>query len=293
MNSAHIVQFETPQGLLLNGFWFGPPKPHIAYILIHGLSSNAFANHPLVTPLVDSRTAVFTFSNRGSEKITRFKKRDLRKKKGYSSVTIGEAHEVFTDCVDDIQGAVTYAQKQGAHQIILVGHSTGCQKAIHYLAQRSKQKYVAGVILLAPMSDYAGALKHIEKIQLNRATQYAEKLISQGKEHDLIPLDMWPFMHDAQRFLSLYTPESSEEIFCYVDPLKKPVTLQKVKVPCLIILAGKDEFRDRPIAQIAKWFQQKLRRKTVSIHIINQAPHNFFGFDQKVVSVIKNWSSPI
>ncbi len=293
MNSAHIVQFETPQRLLLNGFWFGPFKPHVVYILIHGLTSNAFANHPLVTPLVDSRAAVLTFSNRGSGKINRFKKRDLRKKKGYTSVTIGEAHEVFTDCVDDIQGAVTYAQKQGAHQIILVGHSTGCQKATYYLAQRNKQKYVTGAILLAPMSDYAGVSKHIEKTQLQRATTYAHQFVSQGKPHELIPLDVWPFMHDAQRFLSLYTQESSEEIFCYTNPSKKPVTLQKVKVPCLIILAGKDEFRDRPITRIAQWFKQKLRRKTVSVHIINHAPHNFFGFDQKVVSVIKNWCSLI
>ena len=30
---------------------------------------------------------------------------------------MGEAHEVFTDCVDDIQGAVNLAKQKGAKEI--------------------------------------------------------------------------------------------------------------------------------------------------------------------------------
>lgn len=289
MNTTSLVQIETTDRLLLNGFWFGPSHANTVFILIHGLTSNAYANHGLVLPLVDKNTAVLTFSNRGSEKITRFKKRDRRKKKGYSSVTIGEAHEVFTDCVHDIAGAVNFAKKQGAKHIILIGHSTGCQKSIYYLAMRNKQKNVDGVVLLAPMSDYAGAQKHMDSLMVETATKYAQNLIAQDKPHELIPLEIWPLMHDAQRFISLYTSDSSEEIFCYSNPMKKPSTLQKVKIPQLILLADKDEFRDRPMKHIAKWFSSKLLRKNAEVHIINYAPHNFFNHEKEVAEAIRSW----
>ncbi len=293
MISTNLVQFGTPKGLLLNGFWFGPVRPKTVYILIHGLTSNAFANHPLVLPLVDTQTSVLTFSNRGSEKITRFKKRDLRKKKGYGSITIGEAHEVFTDCVDDIAGAVAFAKKQGSERIILIGHSTGCQKSIYYLSKRNIQKNIQGVVLLAPMSDYAGAKKSMGTPMLQKAVEYAHNLIACGKPHELIPLTIWPLMHDAQRFISLYTPESSEEIFCYADPHKRPSTLQKVTIPQLILLAGNDEFRDRPVVHIAKWFEKRLRRKNRTIHVIKNAPHNFFKYEKKVVEAVLSWTTTL
>lgn len=291
MNTAELIQIVTPKKYILNGFWFGPANPKTAYILIHGLTSNAFANHPLVTPLVDVQTAVLTFSNRGSEKISRFKRVDHRKKKGYTSVMIGEAHEVFADCVDDLQGVVSYVKARGVQKVLLVGHSTGCQKSIYYLSKKNKQQNIDGVILLAPMSDYAGAKKQIEKSVLDEATRYAQNLVSQGKPHALLPLPVWPLMHDAQRFLSLYTPESEEEIFCYADPNKKPSTLQKVRIPQLIVLAGRDEYRDRPIDKIAKWFYEWLRRKNVSIQIIERAPHNFYKHEQEVTSAISRWIS--
>jgi len=158
---------------------------------------------------------------------------------------------------------------------------------------RNKQKNVNGVVLLAPMSDYAGAQKHMDSLVVKIATKYAQKLIIQGKPHELIPLEIWPLMHDAQRFISLYTSESSEEIFCYSNPMKKPSTLQKVKISQLIILAGKDEFRDRQMKHIAKWFSSKLRRKNAEVHIINNAPHNFFSYEKEVVEAIRSWRNSL
>lgn len=158
-NRCKVVSFITPWKYILNGLWFGGDKPKRAIVFIHGLASSAFSNHSLIVPAADQTTAVITFNNRGHDKIARIKKIDKRKKKGYSSELVGEAHEVFTDCVDDIQGVVDFLTKEGVKEIYLAGHSTGCQKSVYYLAQRGKQKLINGVILMCPMSDYAGALK--------------------------------------------------------------------------------------------------------------------------------------
>ena len=89
-----------------------------------------------------------------------------------------------------------------------------------------------------------------------------------GKMHKLLPPEIWPNLHDAQRFLSLFTPESKEEIFCYATPSRRPAALQKTSVPILLIFAEKDEHLDRPLIEIIKWFEENLINKNVSIKTI-------------------------
>jgi alpha-beta hydrolase superfamily lysophospholipase len=286
---CRVVEIITPKKIVLNGLWFGPEKPERVVIFIHGLASSAFSNHRLTVPLVDPRTAVLLFNNRGHDKVTRVKKIDKRKKRGYISITAGAAHEVFTDCVDDIQGAVDFAKSRGVRNVYLFGHSTGCQKSVYYLSKSGKQQQVAGVILLAPMSDYAGALKFDKEGQLAKATALAKKHIAEGKEHFILPLDVWPGLDDAQRFLSLYTPDSKEEIFSYCQPKKHPRAYASVKIPMLIVLGGKDEYRDRPIQRIGQWFIKYAKTKDHAVNIINNSLHSFFEHEGEVTSLIRNW----
>jgi pimeloyl-ACP methyl ester carboxylesterase len=283
------VNIVTPKKYELNGLWFGGKNPRRAVIFVHGLASSAFGNQELLVPLASEDMAVVYFSNRGSYKVSGVKKIDLRKKKGYSRLVAGETFEIFGDCVDDLQGVVNLAKDRGVKEIYIVGHSTGSQKNVYYLSQRNKQQDVRGVILMAPMSDYAGAIKFDENGQLERVTKIAKRLVDEGKPQNLLPLDEWPAMHSAQRFLSLYTPESSEEIFCYGQPGKLPKTLRKIRIPTLVILAGKDEYRDRPMKQLAKWFEKNVKAGDKQIEVINNAPHNFYKFETKVVDIIKDW----
>jgi pimeloyl-ACP methyl ester carboxylesterase len=75
-----------------------------------------------------------------------------------------------------------------------------------------------------------------------------------------MPAHLGPwFVCDAQRFLSLYTPDSAEEIFTYAQPGKIPRTLQKSRIPTLVMLAGKDEHTKRPANDLAQWFDQNIR----------------------------------
>ena len=287
--SCKVINIVTPGKYILNGLWFGGNSPKRAIIFIHGLTSNVFANHDLVIPLADKNTAVITFNNRGHDMIAKIHKVDKRKKKGYTSEYIGETHEVFTDCVDDIQGVVNFVRKSGVKEIYLVGQSTGSHKSVYYITRRGKRKFIKGVVLLSPMSDYASALKFDKKGQLKKATDVARKMVEEGREHNLIPLDIWEQMDDAQRFLSLYTPESEEEIFTYAQPVKIPSTLRKIKIPILVILAEKDEYRDRSMKQIAEWFKKNVKARNKKIVILENAAHNFKGNEKDVLYEIGAW----
>lgn len=285
MRPAHVIEIETPKKFLLNGLWFGQKKPKKVVIWIHGLASSAFSKLSIVENVINNDTAVMTFNNRGSSAVNRIRKINPKKKGGMEFVLSGGAHEVFTDCIDDIQGAIDFAKKQGAKQIFLVGHSTGAQKSVYYASRKGNEKKVTSVILLAPLSDYAGAKYFDEKRRLEKRTKAALSLVKKGKINEIVP-GTW---EDAQRFLSLYTPDSVEEIFSYINPEKKPKTYESLKVPTLVLLAEDDEYADRSADRIEAWFAKHARMKRFKSAIIPRAEHGFQGAEKQVAQTIRRW----
>src|SRR4029077_16607634 len=103
----------------------------------------------------------------------------------------------------------------------------GCQKAVYWAAKNRGGKSVKGIVLFGPLSDYAIALEQDRGGKLARSVTYARKLVHSGRSHELIPAKLGPwFVCDAQRFLSLYTPNSAEELFTYAQPKKIPRALR-------------------------------------------------------------------
>lgn len=284
---ARFVSLETPKHILLNGLYLGPDKPRRLFIFVHGLSGSIFSRHELITLLVDGQTGVLTFNNRGSGVIN-----GLKRKQGAKAVFSGPAgsgQEVFTDCVDDLDGAVCFARQQGVQEIYLVGHSTGCQKSVYYLSRRPKSP-VKGAVLLAPVSDFASLeTEGVTREAYRRALLAASRLVKQRQPHTLLPAGLWRSPIDAQRFLSLYTPDSAEEIFCYASA-RRPVTLRKVAKPLLIALAGNDQYHDRPAGEIAAWFQESLVGREADIVIIDGVEHGFGPEYSGLARMIKTWA---
>ncbi|MBI5151831.1 MAG: alpha/beta fold hydrolase [Candidatus Pacebacteria bacterium] len=289
MTLCRLIEIITPKKYVLNGLWFGSLQAKKAIICLHGLGSNMFSNHAFLLPLVQDDTAVLVFNNRGHDDIASIKKIDQRKKRGFVKIEAGAAKEVFVECADDIQGAIKTAKAQGAQQVFLLGHSTGCQKSVYYMSKKHTQSDIAGVILLSPMSDYAGAKHLTPPNELDVATRTAQQYVKNGKPHDLLPSSVWPEVVDAQRFLSLYTPKSDEEVFSYAHPEDVPHSLHRLKVPTLVVLAEKDEYRDRSIKKIATWFATHLHISKAKVEIISRANHSFFGNESDVVTRIQSW----
>src|SRR3989344_5349405 len=283
--ACHVIEIVTPKKVLLNGLWFGSRRTRDVFIVIHGLTNSVFSRVPRELPahLVDKNTAVLSFNNRGHGIVSGFKK-------GNRSMIAGSAHEIFADCVDDIRGAVNFAKRAGARSIYLVGHSTGCQKSVFYVSRMKKRALVKGIILLAPVSDYAAAVKDDRNGRLAKAVRLAKKLVRAGTKHELMPrslLTPWS-IDDAQRFLSLYTPDSAETIFSYEQPKKIPRTLKSVSLPVLVVWAEKDEYADRPAKKIAEWFERNIGANLETL-IVPRATHSFRGKEADVAFAIKNW----
>lgn len=284
MRPAHVIEIVTPKKVVLNGLWLGPRKPKRVVIWVHGLGSTMFSKLFIVDKLVDKTTAVLAFNNRGHDKVANVQTVSGKRIQG------GAAHEVFTDCADDIQGAVNFAKKSGFKNIFLAGHSTGCQKSIYY-ASKQVDRNVRGIILLAPISDWAAEVHLKGKRKVEKVAKVARTLMARGGGRTLLlggPWGIWVDVLDAQRFLSLYTPESVEEIFSYAQPKRKPKTLKSVKIPILVLLAGKDEYGDRPARKIGDWFAEHLKIGD-KIAVVPKVGHSFKGAEKKVAGLIRGF----
>ncbi len=284
MRSAHVIDIQTPKNFLLNGLWFGPQKPKRMIILVHGLFSSAFSMGHVVDELVDADTAVMTFNNRGHDTVSDVKQIVGSERKYHRA---GAAHEIFTDCVDDIDGAIRYAKQHGAKNIYLAGHSTGCQKIIYHTYKTGGKK-AKGLILLAPLSDYAGERT---KPQLRKAVAEAKRMVKAGKAGELLPSGTWWHYADAQRLLSLYTPESIEELFSYAQPDKKPKIFASVKLPILALFAEEDEYAERSALKLVEWFTHKSGSIRFNASIIPYVGHSFKDGELLVAKAIRKWIS--
>jgi len=285
MRPAHIIEIVTPKKVILNGLFFGSKKVKRAIVVVHGLVSSAFSLKRIVAALADSETAVLTFNNRGHDHVASVK-RKIRNRTEY--ILAGTAHEKFTDSLDDIQGAINFLKKIGFKKIYIAGHSTGAQKSI-YWASRNTDKAVKGVILLAPLSDYADAQMPTKQRRIKKAVSYARRFVVRGKSHTLLPRELsGEFPLDAQRFLSLYTPDSIEEIFSYTQPNKKPNTLRLVKIPVLALFARNDEYANRPTNEIVTWFDENICAPH-TVAVIPGVSHSFKGEESVVASKIKSF----
>ncbi len=291
MRPAHVVEIVTPKKFTLNGLWFGPQKPKTLYIYVHGLSGSVFgeAEKRFMNVFVDSRTAVLLFNNRGHDVISKLYGDAPRTKKGYKRILAGAAHEKFKDCVDDIDGAINVAVKSGVKNIVLIGHSTGCQKSVYWAARtKATVRRVKAIVLLAPVSDREAILKAMTKEEIARALKVARSLARRGRGSELMPSAVWPYTEDAQRVLSRVERDSAEEIFTYAEKKKRPRTLMSVRIPLLVLWAGEEDFSAFNPGHVAAWFEENIRSPH-KVHIVPDVGHSFNGGQKNVAKAIEDF----
>lgn len=284
-----IVSFPATDGLQLRGLLSIPKRANGICIFIHGLASNALSDTGinLAAPLHKAGYGIFSINTRGAGIVSSFKKQHPRKSKEFSYATIGTAYEEFTECVHDIQGAINFLKTKQHKHIFLIGSSTGCQKAVYYLAQNNNHKHVSGAILLAPLSDYAVYSQKHGK-ELTAMTLLAKTFIKNRKGDTFMPEEMTDFLLTAKRFYSLTSPKSAEEIFTYASN-KKPKTLQQVITPMLAVIGDKDEYLDRPALELVEWFEAHISTKKSRIEWIEGANHGFDSKDKQLGKAITDW----
>ncbi len=282
-----LVRIRTSDSLELQGLLFEPQaKTGTALVHVHGWVGNFYEDKFLdfiAAEALKRGIAFLTFNNRGAGMVTDFIK---RKKEGFEYVRVGGCVEKFDDCILDIKAAVDFLAARGYNEIMLEGHSTGCQKASYY-AFKTKDKRVKGVVLLAPVDDVAVAKRMLGK-RYDEAMSIAKKMAEEGKAGSPVPewMAFYPLL-TAETFLSVADPESnSGRMFNYGGKMSET---RNITAPMLAVFGTKDEYQDKPEEKLA--ILQKII-KQCDIKLL-EGNHWYSGSENELATAVVGWIKKI
>jgi pimeloyl-ACP methyl ester carboxylesterase len=276
-----LVSARTRDGVVLDGVAAHPRgRRRTALIWVHGLGSSFSSGQPLIRALSARLNAAgigyLKLNTRGHGTVARAGKRLL-----------GAAFEHFGESVHDLRAMTALAVGSGYRRVILAGHSTGANKALHYMA-RTRDRRVAGLILLGPIADVAGERKQIGRRALARRVATAERIARRDPEA-LVPR-AFGFL-SARRFISLYRPGETEDVFPYYRPDARWAALRRVRVPLAVIVGGRDEYLDRRAGEVVAAFERHATRAPAFTGIVvPRALHGFRGHERVLAGEIVRWA---
>jgi dienelactone hydrolase len=294
MSNPQYVQFSTSDGLSLPGLLFSPKSSTRAAIYLHGNGgSSAFYAHDftLAEELNKNNIAFLHFNNRGAELIKRLTvKKDNEERSRY----FGAANEKIKECIEDIDGAVSFLEQKGYEEIYLIGNSTGANKICVYNYYKPQNK-IAKHILIAPGDDTGIHYDYLGKEKFYQLLKKAKEKIDEGAGEgiicDLLPAEIISW----QSFFDVCDPDGDYNIFPFYEVInntnlsQKPLFrhFQSIKKPSLVVYAELDEHAQgnaRGIIEILKKHQPGFVYK-----IISGADHRFQEKKKELAKVIIDW----
>ncbi len=132
-----------------------------------------------------------------------------------SSSSLGFGHGSLERDTNELSLLMNYLScHHNANKFIIVGHSTGCQNAMHLTKYGESEciEKIKGIVLQAPVSDREGPMADdIEKYNTN--INHAKTLQEQGKEDEMMPRKSFWAPITAYRFLSLQDKGGDDDFF--------------------------------------------------------------------------------
>lgn len=276
-----LTKIKTRDGVTLDGIYVRPKrKSKTALIWVHGLTSYFHSGQTLIKELSarcrNAGIGYFKFDNRGHDIVARGPNHPL-----------GTAFEKFEDCIHDIRALINFAKRLGYRKMVLVGHSTGANKALYYL-YKTPDPRVKGLVLLGPTSDIAYDYMKFGKEKIRQRVAIAKKL---KKKNSLSLLPQNFGIWSAQRYVSILEEGKPEDVFPYYSPRARWKELKSVKVPMAVIVGSREEHLDRPLKKFMEAFRKNARSaKSFSGIVIKGAQHSFQKKERELSRAIIKWA---
>ena len=279
-----LVRINSIDNIEQPGILYSPNNDTNKIVIhVHGLNGNFYENRFLDTiakSYTDNNYAFLTFNNRGRDFITELLKGD-------DFTIIGGSLERFKDCILDIDGIVNWAKNKGYNEIILEGHSYGCNKVLYYYNHK-KSDNIKKIVLLAPCDIPSEGKKFLSKEEYDKAKSDSTRLVQEGKESDLIDFSvMANGKIAAGTYYYDFLPGGENDFIRYVDGANgKSEILNSIDIPILIIFGDVDEcVLTQPIEIVKEYLTNNIN--DCNIQIIEGADHSYAGRYEDLGKVIK------
>jgi len=284
--NAEFIRFTTDDQLILQGIVYHPDsQTEKVYLHIHGMAGNFYENRfldAMAKELTDNGYAFMSINTRGHDYIADFPIAGPEEK----SKKIGDAYEIFEECLLDFKPAIDYLQEHGYKEIVLCGHSLGAVKVAYYIAETQDQR-ISKLILMSP-PDMVGLTE--KESNFGETMEQAKKMVSDGKGNELLPGLLWGWYYlSANTYLNFSIRDNPIDIFNTYDK-SKPSLLSEIRIPTLAFLGEKDDAAIMPPQEALEILKAKARNTSrFDIDIIPNAPHSYFGCEKEMAQRIVSW----
>lgn len=279
-----IIKTTTSDKLEFSALYSKASNAKGIIIHIHGMAGDMYLNSYYSVMHKEYPQAGFSFlsvETRGTHSISEF----IQDGK---VINIGNAYEIFEECVYDIEAWVQKAKEAGYTNIWLQSHSLGTSKTAYFSSQKGHQAGINGQIWLSP-SDMIG-LVHDPVGQKDHDVLYpeAKKLVSEGKAQILLSKPLWDsVVLSAGTYLNLFDDKASTAIFNYKRPDLGWEVVNNIDVPVLAITGTKDD-GITPVMEpheAMKLLKKELKHSSkVKTVVYEGAEHGFEGFEKNIAS---------
>ena len=279
-----FVRINTTDNIEQLGILYIPNKDTNRIVIhVHGLNGNFYENRfldILAKTYTDNNYAFLTFNNRGRDFIA-----ELLKDDGFT--IIGGSLERFKDCILDIEGVVNWVKAKGYKEIILEGHSYGCNKVLYYYNQK-KSDSIKKIVLLAPCDIPSECKMFLNKEEYEKAKNESTKLVQEGKENELIDFSIMANKKIAAgTYYYDFLPGGANDFIRYSDGAEgKSAVLNSIDIPTLVVFGDVDEcVLTKPIEVVKKYLTNNI--KNCNIQIIKGADHLYKTKEKDLGEIIK------
>lgn len=233
-------------------------------VLVHGAGQNFY--QPLLNLLAQEFARAgyptITGNNRGHDL-------GVYMQNNEGLLLAGAAWERLEQSVLDVRGWIDFMDGQGYEQVVLLGHSRGSWKAVHYQAETHDER-VAAVVACS------GLLVHKGCEFRARHAVLAQEWAMFGHGEDFMPAAASPRKISAATYLDLFTQYASDD-----EP-----DITRVDVPVLSISGGNEKVTRQELEGIAAL---GVHAPSVTTAIIPDADHDYTHQEKLVARKIVSW----
>ena len=280
-----LVRINSIDEIELPGILYIPDEDTDKIVIhIHGLNGNFYENRfldALAKWYTDKNYTFLTFNNRGTGFIT-----ELLKWNDFT--VIGGCLERFKDCILDIDGVMNWIKSKGYKDIILEGHSYGCNKVLYYYSHK-KDNNIKKIVLLAPCDIPSECKKFLNEEEYKKAEEESTRLVKENMENELIDFSVmvngkiaaWTYYND-------FLPNGENDFIRYRDGVNaKSEVLNSINISTLVIFGNEDEcVLTEPIEVVESYLKNNL--SDCNIQIIENADHLYTGKYEALGKIIRN-----
>ncbi|MEK6963644.1 MAG: DUF1749 domain-containing protein [Nanoarchaeota archaeon] len=199
-------------------------------------------------------------------------------------------YERFEESVYDIDLWIKEARKLGYKKIILMGHSLGCNKVIHYYT-KSKHPLLAGIIFASPPDLLA--LAKLKRYQPNyeEMIQEAKENLKKNEPRKLLTSLLWKwYLLSSQTFLDLFEEGCSADNLPFLRNPDTWTELGKIDVPVLAFMSGKDDVVIRSLEEDLALIKKKaVHCPKFDTAVLKGANHVYGNKEKELSRMILAW----